>query len=529
MNTSQWKARGIAAALLVLGTAGCTDPTVAPKSTVTGANFFDDPGSYQAFLAKIYAGLALSGQSGPAGQPDISGIDEGFSQYLRLYWETEELPTDEAVIAWNDIGLPEMNTQTWTASSAMVVAMYYRIYFQVGMANEFLRQTTDDKLTARGVGSALRTQIQQYRAEARFLRALSYWHGIDLFGNIPLVTEKDAIGTTAPKQSTRVDIYNYVVTELNAIKTQLPAPGAATYGRATGPAADMLLAELYLNDSVYTGTANWAGALTEAQAVIGSVYTLDPNYHHLFMADNNTSPEIILAITQDGVRTQTYGGVTFLVHASVGGSMNARNYGIDGGWYGLRLKPEAYALFGSGDGRTSTFYTTGQSVVVDTIASFNRGIASPKFTNRTSLGDSGSNPTFVDTDFPVFRLGEAYLIYAEAQLRGGGGSRAQALTYVNALRERAYGGTAGDITDPTLTLPFILAERGRELLWEAHRRTDLIRYGLFTGSGYLWAWKGEDPHGTNPAGVATAATRDLYPLPANELIANPNLKQNPGY
>ncbi len=206
MNTSQWKALGI-------------------------------PGSYQAFLAKIYAGLALSGQSGPAGQPDISGIDEGFSQYLRLYWETEELPTDEAVIAWNDIGLPEMNTQTWTASSAMVVAMYYRIYFQVGMANEFLRQTTDDKLTARGVGSALRTQIQQYRAEARFLRALSYWHGIDLFGNIPLVTEKDAIGTTAPKQSTRVDIYNYVVTELNAIKTQLPAPGAATYGRATGPAS----------------------------------------------------------------------------------------------------------------------------------------------------------------------------------------------------------------------------------------------------------------------------------------------------
>src|SRR5438876_10253532 len=144
-------------------------------------------------------------------------------------------------------------------------------------------------------------RARRNRASARFLRALSYWHGIDLFGNIPLVTEKDAIGTTAPKQSTRVDIYNYVVTELNAIKTQLPAPGAATYGRATGPAADMLLAELYLNDSVYTGTANWAGALTEAQAVIGSAYTLDLNYHHLFMADNNTSPEIIFAITQDGV------------------------------------------------------------------------------------------------------------------------------------------------------------------------------------------------------------------------------------
>src|SRR5437879_13848221 len=107
------------------------------------------------------------------------------------------------------------------------------------------------------------------------------------------------------------------------------------------------------------------------------------------MADNNTSPEIIFAITQDGVRTQTYGGVTLLVHASVGGSMNARNYGIDGGWYGLGLKPEAYALFGRGDGRTSTFYTTGRSVVVATIASFHRGTASTTFTNGTALGVSG--------------------------------------------------------------------------------------------------------------------------------------------
>src|SRR4029077_6380080 len=134
--------------------------------------------------------------------------------------------------------------------------------------NEFLRQTTDDQLTARGnVSSALRDQIHTYRAEARFLRALSYWHGIDLFGNIPLVTENDPIGATPPKQSTRVAVYTYVVSELQAIKADLPAPGAATYGRATGPAAHMLLAELYLNDSVYTGTADWSDALAEADSV----------------------------------------------------------------------------------------------------------------------------------------------------------------------------------------------------------------------------------------------------------------------
>jgi hypothetical protein len=525
MNTKKWKALALAGAFLLAATAGCTDTTVEPTSTITEANVFNDPGSYQAFLAKIYAGLAVSGQQGPAGQPDIQGIDEGFSQYLRLLWEAEELPTDEAVIAWNDIGLPPMNTQLWDRNNSFVVAMYYRIYFQVAMANEFLRETTDEKLAARGVTPELKAQIQQYRAEARFLRALSYWHGIDFFGNIPLVTEDDPVGATPPKQSTRVDVYNYIVSELKDIQGQLPQPGPSTYGRATGPAASMLLAELYLNAEVYTGTADYADALAAAQDVIGSnAYSLDPKYQNMFLADNNKSPEIIFAITQDGTRTQTYGGVTFLIHASIGGSMVASNYGVDGGWVGLRLKPEAYNFYSSGDKRSSYFYTAGQTVAVSNISDFTKGIAAPKFQNVTSTGAPGSNAAFVDTDFPVFRLAGAYLIYAEAVLRGGGGSMDQALTYVNAIRERAYGGTAGDITMAQLTLPFILAERGRELLWEAHRRTDLIRFGEFTGGDYVWSWKG----GTE-AGTATESFRDLYPLPASEIVANPNLVQNPGY
>jgi starch-binding outer membrane protein, SusD/RagB family len=516
----------LAGTMALFGVTACTDTVVEPQSTITSANIFNDPNSYQAFIAKVYAGLAVSGQQGPAGNPDISGIDEGFSQYLRLYWEAEELPTDEAAIAWNDIGLPEMNTQLWAASNAFVVAMYYRIYFQVDMANEFLRETTDAALASRSnVTPALKTQIEQYRAEARFLRALSYWHGMDMFGGIPLVTEADSLGSTPPKQATRQDIYNFVVSELKAIHDSLPAPGPATYGRATGPADDMLLANVYLNAGVYTGTPDYQDALTEAQAVISSGdYSLDPNYQHLFEADNNTSPEIIFAIPQDGQHEQTYGGVNFLVHAECGGSMNNANYGIDGCWVGIRMKPQAYNLFAGGDNRAATFYTNGQKVQMDSIGSFQDGIANAKFTNMTSGGQPGSNPGFVDTDFPMFRLGGAYLIYAEAVLRGGGGTRAQALAYVNALRERAYGGTSGDITDAQLTLPFILDERGRELLWEAHRRTDLIRFGEFTGGSYLWAWKG----GTE-AGTATDSFRDLYPLPSSELVANPNLKQNPGY
>ncbi|MDE3126386.1 MAG: RagB/SusD family nutrient uptake outer membrane protein, partial [Gemmatimonadota bacterium] len=442
----------LATAAILTGAAGCTDTVVQPKSTITSANIFNDPNSYKAFLAKLYAGLAVSGEQGPAGNPDISGIDEGFSQYLRLYWEAEELPTDEAAIAWNDVGLPEMNTQMWAASNSFVVAMYYRIYFQVGMVNEFLRETSDAALASRGnVDPALKAKIGQYRAEARFLRALAYWHGMDLFGNIPLVTEADPLGATPPKQATRAAIYSFVVSELKAIRDSLPQPGPDMYGRATTQAANMLLAEVYLNAGVYAGAPDYTDALTAAQAVINSgAYSLDPSYQHLFEADNNTSPEIIFAVPQDGQHTQTWGGVTFLVHASCGGNMNNASYGIDGCWWGLRLKPQAYNLFSAGDGRASTFYTNGQTVDMTSIPNFNAGIADPKFTNMTSTGHAGSNATFVDTDFPMFRLGEAYLIYAEAALRGGGGSRAQALAYVNALRERAYGGTGGDITDAQL-------------------------------------------------------------------------------
>ena len=514
----------IVATLLTLGAAGCTDTTELPITTITDTNYFDDPSSYRAFLAKIYAGLAVSGQRGPAGNGDIQGIDEGFSQYLRLYWEAQELPTDEAVIAWLDVGLPEMNTQLWASSNSFVVAMYYRIAYQVSLANEFLRQTGDAVLAERNVSPQLAADIQVFRAEARFLRALSYWHGIDLFGNIPLVTEADPLGAEPPAQSTRQALYDFVVSELNAIRPQLPLASPGTYGRATDAAASMLLAHVYLNAGVYTGTPQYGPALAAAQAVIAGPFTLDPSYRHLFQADNHTSPEIIFPIIQDGLRTQTFGGTTFLVHASCGGSMSASESGVDGCWFGLRLKPEAYLRFDPSDPRRSYFWTDGQTVEVGSISNFNNGIAAPKFVNKTSLGADGSNATHPDTDFPMFRLGDAYLIYAEAHLRGGGGDRAQALAYVNALRQRAYGNTSGDITDAELTLPFILDERGRELLWEAHRRTDLVRYGLFTGGGYLWAWKGGAPLGT-----ATETFRDLYPLPASELTTNPNLVQNPGY
>src|SRR5918995_6174184 len=328
----------IVATLLTIGAGACTDTTELPITTITDTNYFDDPSSYRALLAKIYSGLAVSGQRGPAGDPDIEGIDEGFSQYLRLYWKMQELPTDEAVIAWGDVGIPEMNTQLWASNNSFVVAMYYRVAFQVSLANEFLRQTTEAKLAERNVSPELAADIQVFRAEARFLRALSYWHGIDIFANIPLVTEEDPIGPTAPLQSTRQEIYDFLVSELTAMQADLPATaGSGTYGRATREAAAMLLAKLYLNAGVYTGAPMYPQALAAVQQVIAGPFTLDPSYRHLFQADNHTSPEIIFPVIQDGKRTRSFGGTTFLIHAACGGSLVPQDpLGAERRWFGPR-------------------------------------------------------------------------------------------------------------------------------------------------------------------------------------------------
>ncbi|MBT8462741.1 MAG: RagB/SusD family nutrient uptake outer membrane protein [Gemmatimonadetes bacterium] len=514
------------ASALLLATAACEIATE-PKSTVTDANIFNDVNSYKAFIAKIYAGLGVTGQQGPAGVPDLDpSFDEGFSHYVRLVWQMNELPSDEAVIAWNDNSLQELNTMGWSSMNDFSTGMYNRVFFQVAMANEFLRETTGEKLAERG-HQALAAEIADYRAEARYLRALSYWHGIDLFGDIPLVTEDFALGAQPPRQETRERVFTYVVDELTAIRSELPAAGAGEFGRADQGAVAMLLAKLYMNSEVYTGVPAWGSAMSEIEAVIAGPYTLDADYSDMFLTDNASSPELIFAVPQDGDFIRSWGGTTFLAHAACGGSVNNQDIGVDGCWWGLRIQPEIVNLFptpdASPDGR-AIFWSDGQTLSIDELTNFNNGWAALKYKNVSSEGVGGNNVTHASINYPMFRLGDAYLMYAEVALRGGGGSVGQAVTYINALRERAYGDQTGNITAGDVDLQFVLDERAREVYWEGHRRTDLIRYGMFTGGDYIWSWKGG-----SQAGQSVSDIYNLYPLPAAELSANPLLTQNDGY
>ena len=510
----------------LLVTVSSCKKNLTPQGQVTTASVYANFNNYLPVVAKMYTAFAISGQAGGAGNPDIAGIDEGFSNYLRELFNMEELTTDEASIVWNDGTVHTLHDGNWNAQCEFIGAMYDRIYYEISLDNEFLRNTTDAELAKNGITGADVATVHQYRAEARFLRALSYYHAIDIYGSVPLVTEADPVGVFFPVQKSRTDIFNYAESELKAIDGDLGAP-RYSYGHADKAAEWTLLAKLYLNAKVYTGTDRSTDAITYASKVIAAGYTLDPKFQNVFLADNNTSPEIIFPIESDGLHTQGYGGVTYLVHAQVGGSMNPANFGINGGWSGFHTTSNYVSLFPDPSGNTdqrAMFYTAGQTLDLSDEYNINTGYLVTKFKNVTKAGVAGTDPTgnFVDTDFPMFRLADVYLIYAEAVLRGGsGGDAATALNYVNLVRERS---TAGDITAGQLTLPFLLDERGRELMFEMQRRSDLVRFGEFTGSTYLWQWKGGAHNGT-----ALDATRALMPIPQPQIVTNPTLKQNPGY
>jgi hypothetical protein len=536
----------VIAILLLAALQSCTKyPNLKPTNDITSETVYANLAGYKSVLAKVYGSFSLTGNQGPAGDGDVQGIDEGFSDFFRLFWKAQELSTDEAVISWGDVGIQDFHNMNWSSNNSFLTGLYYRSMYQITLCNEFIRQAADDQLSKRGITGTDADAIRQFAREAKFLRAFQYWVMMDLFGSPPFATEATAIGGAPPPRIARKDLFAYIETELKAIEPNMPAPHSNEYGRADQAAVWALLARLYLNAPVYLDIPTtipsdtravpyYTSAITYSKKVIDAGYSLVSNYLWLMRADNNLnsgpSGEFIFTINYDGIHTQGYGGTTFLTHACVGGNMPASAFGIKGGWSGTRATKNLPALFpGYPSFSTITdqraeFYTSGQNLEINDVTQFTDGLGVTKYKNIKRDGSLGSSQDFSDIDMPLFRLSEMYFIYAEAVLRGGTGDATIALSYINLMRGRAYGGSSGNITSGQLTLDFILDERARELYWEGLRRTDLIRFNKFVEGTYLWPWKGGVASGTGVSSI-----RKLYPLPSREINSNTNLIQNPGY
>ena len=530
MNTRRIKNLLFAGLGLVVISSCAKKLNLLPQNDLTVTTAYSTAAGYKSVLAKVYAGLATTGNQGPAGQSDIQGLDEGSqSPFIRGFFNCQELTTDEALVAWNDQTIHDFHDLKVSSADPFVYGMYARLVYNVTIGNEYLRESSDAKLASRNITGNDAVDIKRSRAEVRFLRAFNYWAMLDLFGKSTFITEADQIGTTLPKEINRADLFKYIEGELIAIDADLAPAKTIEYGRVDQAAAWALLSRLYLNANVYIGTPKYTEAITYAKKVIGAGYVLKSDYRKLFMADNDKQKdEFIFAVNCDGLHTQSYGNTTFLCHAPAGDDHDV--YGVGGGWYGYRATKAFSKLFPDLSGNTDqrAMFSNQNNIDINDESDFTNGLHVRKFRNVRSDGQPTSDPqrNFSDVDFPIFRLSEMYLIYAEAVLRGGtGGDQITALSYINAIRERAYNGNiTADINSSQLDLQFVLDERGRELYWEGFRRTDLIRYGKLTSGTYLWPWKGGVGSGT-----AVDAKYNLFPIPAPDLSANTNLTQNPGY
>ena len=511
------------------------NPTDVTSETAYGA---DELGYVQG-LTKIYNQLVSNDTQ------DLQVADGGASEFIRAFWSTQEVTADAAKCAWGDAWVNDLNNNTWKGDvlNDAVYAVYVRTLQGVTYVNEYLRQTSDANLDLRGVPADVKAKIQSYRAEARFLRAYYYWAAMDTFGQVPFATENSPFGGGYnPPQTPAVDIFNFIVTELEELAGENSAMPAAqsNYPRADKGSVLGLLARVYLNAEVYTGTAMWAEAKATCEKIFSLGYKLAPTHAELFRGDNGENAdakgEFLFAAAYNAEQIQSYGGTTYLTLSTLSGDDGAINItGINGGWAGNRV-PYGYvakwftdvagANYETGeytytDKRAGYFFIKGRTESMENnLNTFLNGWSCIKFNNvphdvdPVDFAATAATKNFSDIDFPLIRLGEINLIYAEACMHAGGDASAQ----VKALADRA-----GVAAPKTIDADFLLAERSRELMWEAHRRTDLIRFGKWI-SGYNWTYKGG-----NFSGQDLPSHFNVFPVPSTELSTNLDLEQNPGY
>lgn len=510
------------------GCVGDLDVQPLDSTVVTAERAYTDAASYTKGLNKIYSVWALSGQGGD--DSDIAGLDAGNTVLLRCWWTMQEQTTDELKNAENKDWVGEINNLTWsTSKNEIIEGVYQRCMFVVALSNEFMKNIDN---------APVEVDQKSYAAQARFNRALAYYILLDAYAKPPFITENNY--SLTPSQLSRPELFDWIESELNTIRTDLPAT-RAEYGRADQTVVDALLARMYLNAEVYTGQARYTDCIAACKRIIPH-YSLAKNYDDLFKADNGENPEtlkeIIYPVIFDGKKTQSWGMAALVV-----GSRKEAGGGVREGWSQFRGTQNLVELFDFADnanrkpgeildkrgifddynGKCNYQITTGVTGNFDT-----EGWGVPKYSNLTSTGAPGQDVLWVDTDFPLFRLGDVYLMYAESVARGGeGGDMDTAVDYVNKLRDRGYGDTPHNKIDAAWlkanNYQNILNERGRELYWEGVRRMDLIRYGKFTGSSYTWPSKGGVI-----TGVGVNERYNIFPIPVSDISVNGSLEQNEG-
>jgi starch-binding outer membrane protein, SusD/RagB family len=488
---------------LVASLPGCTNLDETPTSSITPENFYRNEVEVLGGLAGVYAQLRNT---------------------TWAYYNLSEISTDEMIVPtrgqdWYDNGRwLEIHRQAWAANSPAglddVNAAWVDAFTGIARANVIL--TALENVAVGDKPAVI--------AELRTLRGFYYYMLMDFFGGVPIVTTTEIEPRAA---ATRAEVFEFIEEELLAAREDLPATPKAL-GRLAKGAADAILANMYLNAEVFTGTvsasglqrgtARWQDAVTAADRIINSgLYSLANDWHAKFRSDNSNSPENILVVAH---LNQAGLGLNFVMRALHYNQFNPSP------WNGFSALAETYNAFDQDDQRRQIFLVgpqnnleTGQPVNDRT---GQRLVFTPEINDATQATEGEGariikwphDPNHVSqengNDFAYFRLGEIYLIKAEALFELG--NSAEALTLLNTLRAKVF-----NPPEPLTTIDrdVILRERLFELTAEAKRRQDLIRHGKYTQA---WGFK-----------PATDAFRILMPIPATQLGANPLLQQNAGY
>ncbi|MCH5228599.1 MAG: RagB/SusD family nutrient uptake outer membrane protein [Muribaculaceae bacterium] len=524
----------ISGAALMVSLTSCVGDLDTKPTNPTDVTDLTTKDQYLGLIMRAYGGLVQEG--------GISVSDGGAGVYTRQLFNQQELPTDECVIAgnWDDAGIDELVYAQPSADNHWTYEMYSRINFQIALCNTVIRQLGD-------AGEFFSdAELDAFKAELRVLRDLSYYHMIDIFGKGPWTDEDSPVGTTPPTYS-RTELFEAVVGDLlDAIPHVAPA-AQQEYGRISREAAYALLAKLYLNAGVYTGNPMWQECANACLEITKTIPNLAPTYKYLFCGTNRKYVasstygteygEILWSVPQDETTMQTYGGTTYLSGGAYSTESPYNSYGlVSAPWQGPHMRPETVDRFESGDQRAlfwgEDFFQKNLYDITTWGAEGDCGYQCIKFVytpeDHYLLPDGCADESnenyaayhqylaldiFNSADTPVFRLADIYLMLAEC---GKNGATVDGLSYYNKVRIRAGLGAVSNYTDQDL-----LDERNRELYWESHRRSDLIRFGKYTGSAYNWEWKA----GVQQGG-AIENYRDLMPIPTQ---FTPTLGQNPGY